>query len=231
MKQWISKLLALLLLFVPLHHCAFAESTEPADDDDENIVVQEPSPSKYDMRVHRYRRAWGALIPTHFKVQMYGDMGLVSAGIGWDYGKRGQWETDLLFGIIPRNQSNGAKVTMTIKENFTPWSIRLCDWLAFEPLETGIYLNTIFSGEFWTNQPDRYPKGYYWFSTRVRTHIFLGQRFTFMMPEERRRRFKSFTIFYELSTCDFYVIQAINNHYLTPKDYLVLSFGIKATIF
>lgn len=44
--------------------------------------------SKYDKRVHRYRRNWEKLIPTHTKIQFAGNMGLLSFGTGWDYGKR-----------------------------------------------------------------------------------------------------------------------------------------------
>lgn len=53
--------------------------------------------SRYDKRVHRYRKHWESLIPTHTKLQFAGNMGLLSLGTGWDYGKRNQWETDIFF--------------------------------------------------------------------------------------------------------------------------------------
>ena len=72
-------------------------SSPSVQNQEEDIVTQMPNRHhKYDKRVHRYRRAWEALIPTHTKLQYAGGMGLLSWGIGWDYGKRGQWETDLL---------------------------------------------------------------------------------------------------------------------------------------
>ena len=42
------------------------------------------------------------LIPTHTKSQFAGNMGLLSFGTGWDYGRRNQWETDVFFGVLPR---------------------------------------------------------------------------------------------------------------------------------
>ena len=33
--------------------------------------------------------------------------------------------------------------------------------------------------------------------------------------------------FYEISTCDLYIVSAFTNKYLKPKDYLSLSFGVK----
>ena len=116
--------------------------------------------SKYDNRVHRYRKSWGALIPTQLVLQTCGNMGLFSFGIGWDYGKNRQWETQLLFGIIPKYDSNSVKMTMTLKENFIPWRVMFKKGWSFEPLECGLYLNTVFGSDFWTRQPSKYENGY-----------------------------------------------------------------------
>lgn len=154
-------------------------------------------------------------------------MGLVSAGTGWEYGKNRQWETELLLGIIPKHSSKRTKVTFTLKQNFTPWRVPLRGRVALEPLSAGLYLNTVFGGEFWMKNPDRYPQGYYWFSTRLRIHVFVGQRIRFNIPENRRWFLSSITAFYELSTCDLYVIQAVRNSYMKAGDVLRLSFGLK----
>ena len=194
----------------------------------EGIAVSTVKPSRYDRRVHRYRRRWEALIPTHTKLQFAGNMGLLSIGTGWDYGRRNQWETDLLFGFLPKYDSDRAKLTFTVKQNYIPWSlqIRQSDF-DFEPLTCGLYMNTVFGDEFWVNEPDRYPQGYYGFSSKVRFHIFMGQRLTFNIPSRYRVTARAITLFYELSTCDLYVVSAFTNRYLKPKDYLSLSFGIK----
>ena len=49
-----------------------------------------------------------------------------------------------------------------------------------------MYLNTVFGDEFWVNEPERYPKGYYGFSSKVRIHVFLGQRITYDIDPQRR---------------------------------------------
>ncbi|MBC8594732.1 hypothetical protein H8744_16100 [Oscillospiraceae bacterium N12] len=184
-------------------------------------------PTKYDKRVHRYRCHWEKLIPTHTKIQFAGNMGLLSFGTGWDYGKKNQWETDIFLGFIPKYQSKRTKITMTLKQNYMPWSLELGKGFSTEPLSCGLYFNTVFGDQFWVHEPDRYPKGYYGFSSRIRSHIFLGQRLTYDIDPQRRYTAKSITVFYELSTCDFHLISAVTNRYLRPKDYLSLSFGIK----
>lgn len=133
-------------------------------------------PNKYDKRIHRYRGHWEKLIPTHTKVQFAGNMGLLSFGTGWDYGKKNQWETDVFLGFIPKYDSKRTKVTMTLKQNYMPWSLNLGRGFSTEPLTCGIYFNTVFGNEFWVHEPDRYPKGYYGFSSKIRSHIFLGQQ-------------------------------------------------------
>lgn len=205
----------------------------------DSIYVVEDTLSRYDMRVHRFREHWAALIPTRFVVQNAGNMGALSAGIGWSYGKRGQWETDLLVGFIPKHQSSRTKMTMTLKENYIPWSLNMSrlfpsvkskaieQW-SFEPLTASIYLNTVYGHEFWKSQPGRYPDKYYRLtSTKFRLNIALGQRVTFQIPEKKRRRSKSMSLFYEVGTCDLYIRNKIEDNYVPLKDILGLSLGVK----
>lgn len=69
------------------------------------VIESQTRENRYDRRVHRYRRHWEALIPTHTKIQFAGNMGLLSFGTGWDYGRRNQWETDVFFGVLPKYDS------------------------------------------------------------------------------------------------------------------------------
>ena len=127
----------------------------------ENVKVDSVVMSRYDRRIHRRREHWAALIPTQFIMQYAGNMGLMSIGIGWDYGKHKQWETNLMFGYLPKISSHRGKLTMTLKENYLPWSMYLKQGWMLEPLSCGLYLNTVFGSEFWDNQPSRYPDKYY----------------------------------------------------------------------
>lgn len=44
-------------------------------------------------------------------------------------------------------------MTITLKENYIPWSINLKKGWSFEPLECGLYFNTVIGQDFWTKQP------------------------------------------------------------------------------
>jgi hypothetical protein len=205
---------------------------------DDSIYV-EGKQSKYDLRSIHIRQHWAALIPTRFVVQNAGNMGQLSAGIGWAYGKRGQWETDLLLGYIPKHQSSRMKLTMTLKENYIPWSFnvsrifpsvnkKLLELWSLEPLTASVYLNTVYGHEFWKSQPGRYPDKYYRLtSTKFHLNIALGQRITFNIPEKKRRRSQSMSLFYEIGTCDLYIRNKIEDSYVPLKDIMSLSIGVK----
>lgn len=195
---------------------------------DDSIIVQQNRESKYERRVYRYRKRWANMIPTQFVIQNAGNMGIASMGFGWNYGNRKRWETDCMIGYIPRHQTSRGKLTMTVKENYIPWSLTLYKGYSIEPMTASIYLNTVYGHEFWKTQPGRYPDRYYEFmSTKFRLNIALGQRFTRQIPLEKRKGCKSISLFYEISTCDLYIRSKIMDHDVPLKDIIGLSLGIK----
>lgn len=196
--------------------------------DSEIYVQPSPQQSRRDRRVHRYRRHWASLIPTHTIAQYAGNMGLVSAGIGWDHGRHRQWETALMAGYLPKFNSCRGKMTVTLKETFLPWYFYLRNGWTLEPLSCGLYVNTVLGHEFWGRQPSRYPHQYYPFlSTRVRFNAFLGQRLGLIVPRSKRKLVKSVTLFYEVSSCDLYIRSFVQDSDVRLWDILSLSFGVK----
>lgn len=175
----------------------------------------------------RMQERWQRLIPSYYKIQYAENMGLLSFGSGWAYGKNKQWETGIFIGFIPKYESDKVKVTLTIKQNFIPWKLDAGRHFSFEPLACGIYLNTILSNQFWVRQPDRYPKGYYWFATKLRPNIYIGQRATVNISPGKRFIAKAITLFYEISTCDYYILSHIGNSGYPLHDLISLSFGVK----
>lgn len=176
--------------------------------------------------VSQYHKTWEDLIPTHLKIQFAGNMGFMSFGTGWNYGNKHKWETDVFVGFIPKFDSKKNKTTMTVKQNYIPWNIKLKDGrFSLDPITCGIYANLIYGDDYWITNPDRYPKGYYGFASKVRFNAFVGQRLTF------KKKFLTPTFYYEFSISDIMLANAITNLNLHPKDYLSLSFGLKFQIY
>ena len=195
-----------------------------------NNIDSKANVSHYDRRIHNYRNGWGCLIPTQHVLQFCGNMGLFSIGIGWEYGKRRQWETHLLVGFVPKYESDYPKITLTLKQNYIPWSIYLDHGWSFEPLQCGMYANTVFGQDFWVKQPVRYAGGYYPFSTRIRPNIFVGERVTKIIPHNRRKYIKSLSFFYELSANDIGIMNFSINGKADFWDVFGLSLGLKAQL-
>ncbi|MCD7972488.1 MAG: hypothetical protein LUG18_07445 [Candidatus Azobacteroides sp.] len=171
---------------------------------------------------------WSSLRPDYIKLQYAGGMGFLSAGAGWNYGKSKKWETDLLLGFLPEFSDEKKRITFTIKQNFTPWHVSLKNRIQMNPFTCGIYANTILGSDYWIWEPEKYPSDYYSFSTKIRFHIFVGQRFTYSQNQQKK---KNLTLYYEISSNELYIISAWGNKYLKPNDYLHLSLGLKWDIF
>ena len=216
--------------------CMLLLASNAMAQDSTSIDSQESDAYKH--YVEMRRRHWAQLIPNQIVVQNAGNMGLLSAGIGWRYGHQ-HWETHWLVGFIPKHQSTRPKLTMTLKENFIPWNLRLTEpqgastdfmkrgW-TLSPLTASIYLNTVYGHEFWKKQPSRYPEKYYQFmSTKFRFNLALGQRISWEIPSEKRKNAKSISLFYEVSSCDLYIRSKFQDSNISVKDILGLSLGVK----
>ena len=55
---------------------------------------------------------WERLKPKNAMAQYAGGMGMMSFGAGWEYGKRGMWNTDMLGGFLPRSCSDDFRLTL-----------------------------------------------------------------------------------------------------------------------
>lgn len=226
MKSFIFKIWLTSIVFTWFSSAAWPEDSV-SQHKDSVYIEKTVKESKYDKRQHRYRKNWASLIPTQLVTQYAGNMGFLSTGIGWDYGRHRQWETHLMVGFLPRFRSKRAKITMTVKENFIPWSIDIKRYFSLEPLSCGFYVNTIFGHEFWAQQPVRYPSKYYELSTKFRPSLFLGERVSKIIPENNRKFVKSVTAFYEFSSTDLDIYMRMRNKHLKFQDVVSLSFGFK----
>lgn len=176
-------------------------------------------------------KRWLRLLPNHSSVQFAGNVGLVSLGPGWHYGRKEQWETDLLIGILPKYNSEEVRVTFTTKQRFTPWRIDVSSRWTVEPLTTGVFFNTITGGDFWANEPDKYPKSYYGFSTRIRANVFVGQRIKYKIPTRLRRAHSSVSFYYEISAGDLDIVSKATNSAVPLRDVLALALGLRWEFF
>lgn len=189
------------------------------------VCAHATSPSRFGLRQHADYQGWQRLTPTHIKLQYAGSMGVASVGVGWDYGRQNQWESDVMVGYLPERYSDAAHLTLSLRQTFTPTHIALGGRTSYEPLSCGIYLNTITGDEYWTREPAKYGGRYYKFTSRVRIHLFVGQRIN--LCSARDGWLQGASLYYELSACDLNLISKFTNAELKLSDIVFFSAGLR----
>lgn len=183
-----------------------------------------------DRREHEGYEGWMRIVPTHIKAQYAGGMGVVSVGAGWDYGQKCRWETDVMFGLLPKAYADATHMTFTLRQNYIPWSVQISPRLDLEPLTLGAYINVISGERFWVKEPGKYPdEHYYRFTSRMRLHLAFGQRLRLRLPSECVLR--DVTLYYELSANDLNIISKAGNRYVQLSDIVKFSCGVKFQLF
>ncbi|MCM1108819.1 MAG: hypothetical protein NC388_07165 [Clostridium sp.] len=184
--------------------------------------------SVYERRIEKRIRRWQRFIPSHYKAQFAGSIGAAAIGPGWTYGRHDQWETDVLIGFLPKANSSVGKAVFTLKESYIPWNIRMGrSNFTVKPLTCGLFLSSVLNSQFWVSEPDRYPSGYYGFSTRIRLNICLGQRFSYYFPERTRTYAQGISVYYELGACDTDLLTFFGDRCIPFKEILSLGIGVK----
>lgn len=181
--------------------------------------------ARYEQRLAKRDAVWNSMIPNLYTLQYAGGIGTLSFGIGWDYGKNNQWETHFMAGFVRKMYDLPSYATITLRETFIPWRMQLSPMWSIRPLSVSLSVNSILNGDFWVSEPDRYPSGYYGFSSKVRFHLGLGQRVCFTIPKQKRFAAREISLYYEISTCDLYVRQKFMGTDIPLKDIIIIGIG------
>lgn len=182
-----------------------------------------------DHRTYRGYVGWKRVVPTHLKLQYAGDMGMFAVGCGWDYGRKEQWETDFMVGVLPKKYADKTHLTCTVKQNYTPFSLQINRSMSFQPLKCGLYMTMIYGEKYWVREPSKYPmKHYYGFTTRIRFNIYVGESITFNLSSAGRVR--DLSLYYELSANDLNIVSKCTNSWIKLKDIIFFSSGVRLHI-
>lgn len=116
-------------------------------------------------------RHWA--IPDHAKLQLAGNVGFLSPGVGWAWlGDR--VESDLFLGWVPPGVGGESIVSATAKLTWAPWRLRSGAGWSLRPLTGAVQLTYTFGDEYFLSLPDHYPSGYYSTASALRGALALG---------------------------------------------------------
>lgn len=163
----------------------------------------------------------GSLYPDQFKAQFAGNIGVVSAGFGYQtFG--GKIMSDLMVGYAPKFITNAEIVTIVQKNTFQGRNFKKNKLQRIYPI-AGFSINIETGRNSFLKLPDRYPEGYY--GTNAITYsIFSG--LTYQGKVNNKAFVRQLEYYCEVGTLATYVYyNYMRKEYLNP-DILSLALGV-----
>lgn len=168
-------------------------------------------------------RKW--YVPDDAVLQFAGNMGMLAVGPGYEFAK-GRLTTDLLYGFVPKFDSDETEHLLTIKGTYKPWEIKRRHGFAIIPVQVGLGLSYYFSGKYPLTWDERFPEGYYWWSPKVRVLGFAGASVT---RDIRNSNVKKIGLYSELGTYDLIVTSWVKDEKLRLWDIMNISIGTRVS--
>ena len=166
--------------------------------------------------------------PNQVVLQTGGNIGLLTIGFGYRLGK-GKIMVDVLYGFSPKFKSRSANHLLTGKFTYSPFAIKLSPKYTAEPLRIGTGLSYHFGKAYYTIWPDRYPKGYYWWSTSLRLTPFIGSAISTRIGSEDKF-IKRLTLYGELGTHDLSILSWAVNKNISLWDITSIAVGVRLSL-
>lgn len=165
--------------------------------------------------------AW--YVPDHLKLQLAGNVGFVSPGVGYAFlGRR--LETDAFFGWVPESIGGADILSLTGKVTAHPFALRLggVDW---RPLSLGLQVTYTFGDQYFVRPPSQFPGKYYDFPTSLRAGIAVGTSADTRIGERR------VGAYLELVALDVTLKAWMDNREeLSAADVFSLAIGVRAEL-
>lgn len=161
-------------------------------------------------------------VPDAVQLQHAGNIGWIAAGPAWTW-----WERRVHFGLLVGHvpEFAGGPITgVAARLSVWPFELDLGSTFHLRPLELGGLLHYTFGEEYFLSAPDRFPDGYYDYSTALRVALLAGAS----VGTSSRVLFFDRTEFYlEVGTTDLELFLFLDNMDSRPlADALHLAVGL-----
>jgi hypothetical protein len=163
-------------------------------------------------------------VPKHTVVQYAGDMGFLSAGVGYDFFSY-RIAMDFMVGYLPQYFGGVELVTGNFKIRYTPYHFKVLNQLYLSPFQFGLFTSYAFGEQYTNLNSDKYPSGYYWWTTDVRFGLFIGQ--SLMIISKPSSKIIAKEIYYEFTTNDLLLYIYLDNDVIALNEIIYFDCGIK----
>lgn len=163
--------------------------------------------------------------PDHVVIQFAGNIGLLSAGPGYSF-LRDKMDAEFLYGFTPGFESKSSIHIFTGKFSYRPYKIKLPGNLLLEPLKIGTGVSYSVGPQFHTTWPQKYPDGYYWWTTSFRLTPFIGSTIS-RKTGSSHTLIKRVQLYYEIGTHDLALVSLATNKSLGLGKILNIALGTR----
>jgi hypothetical protein len=162
-------------------------------------------------------------LPDYMKLQYAGGIGFLSLGAGYTFIHQ-RLDISLFYGYVPKGMSIHSlhSISIQLTAKLLRYKLKNVEIL---PLNFGWYAHHTFGNKFWVTLPDKYTKGYYWWSPGRTAGIFLGGEIKTKLFVKNTPA--AGTAFYvRLGSRGLYIASKFGNATIPLKDILELGFGV-----
>lgn len=162
-------------------------------------------------------------IPDHARLQFAGEIGYVSAGLGYNLGHR--YEISFMLGL--QNETFGDSkesiITVAVKNIINLYHpINITNRFSFRPT-VGLSVNWGYTNNTFSDLPSHYASDYY-FQNKIHLAPFIGGKFRFECNKRNCHR-RAIELYVELGSLDAYILECIRTEYVSINDILNLAIG------
>jgi hypothetical protein len=175
-------------------------------------------------RAHAGELPW--YVPDRAKVQLAGNIGFLSPGIGWAW-DRPRLETDLFFGWVPARLGGKDIVSFSGKLTWLPWELPVDRRWLVRPLTLGVQLTYTLGDEYFVNDPAFYGPDYYDFPTALHAGVTFGG----IVGRRGHGRIRELGVYWEFVAIDKPIFTWIRNpDVVGPADVFSLALGVRMSL-
>lgn len=151
--------------------------------------------------------------PDHVKLQLAGDIGFVSPGIGYALARR--FDGDVFFGWVPEAIGGTDIFSVTGKLTWAPWSVQSGQW-SFRPFTAAFQVTYTFGDQYFVIPPEPF------IPTALRGGFAFGSELGL------RARTRTVAVYAEAVVLDLGLAYWVTNpETLGPTDVFSLAFGVR----
>ncbi len=163
-------------------------------------------------------------LPDYVKLQYAGGIGFMSVGVGYTFFKN-RLDATIFYGYVPKTFSVTDLHSISLQFTGKLLKFDINKNIQILPLNFGWYAHHTFGREFWVSLPDKYTKGYYWWSPGRNAGVFIGGEIKTKLLASKTPA--SGTAFYvRVGSRGLYIASKAGNSSIPLTDIIELGFGV-----